>query len=285
MLRRLTLVTLVLAPAAAAALALAHPVAAQAAPAHHPLVAQDQGGNGEDCSIAISMAPMSPSMTYVPGQATYKMSGFADCMSTSAQAMHGTFTGAGSGMVGCSGALREATLNFVWNDGKTSTEHLQFGEFLYGGGAFGSVNNGEFNGSSVGMALERRGGGGELLCVTGLPSYGMAGEMAILGSGGGSGGGGGGGNGGGDNGGAGNGSPSSGNGASAGGAAGAVSAAAVPPGTGSGIVKASASTPTTGTSVSPAIPATGVGAVGLVTGISLLGLGAAVLTRSVLASR
>lgn len=282
MVRRLTLVTLVLAPAAAVALALPHPVAAQVAPAHRSLVAQDQGGNGEDCSIAISMAPMTPSMTYVPGQATYKMSGFADCMSTSAQAMHGTFTGAGSGMVGCSGALREATLNFVWNDGKTSTEHLQFGEFLYGGGAFGSVTNGEFNGSSVGMALERRGGGGELLCVTGLPSYGMAGEMAILGSGSGAGGGGGGGNGGGDNGntGAGN----AGNGSAAGSGGGAVrAAAAVPPGT--GVVKASASTPTTGTSVSPAIPATGVGAMGLVMGISLLGLGAAVATRSLLATR
>jgi hypothetical protein len=235
------------------------------------------------------MSPVAPGVSYVPGQATYKMSGFTDCMSTDAQLTHGTFTGTGSGIVGCIGGFREATLNFVWNNGQTSTEHLQFGEFLYGGGAFGSVTSGGFNGSMVGMALERRSGGGEVRCVTGLPSYGMAGEMGIMGSGGG--GSGGGGNGGGDNGGNGNGNAGGSGGSANGGAstgsnggAGAVSAAAaVPPGT--GVVKARASTPTTGTSVSPAIPATGVGAVGLVMGIGLLGLGAAVVTRSFLANR
>jgi hypothetical protein len=272
MLRRLTLATLVLAPAAAAALALPHPVAAQ-------------DGGAAECTIAISMSPVAPGVSYVPGQATYKMSGFTDCASSDAQITHGTFTGTGSGIVGCSGGFRDATLTFTWNTGQTSVEHLQFGEFLYGGGAFGSVTSGEFNGSSVGMALERRSGGGEVRCVTGLPSYGMAGEMGILGSGPG----GGGGNGGGDNGGAGNGgaangSPSSGSGASAGSAGGAVSAAAaVPPGT--GVVKASASSPATGTTVSPAIPATGMGSVGLLTGVGLLGLGAALLTRTLLANR
>jgi len=228
------------------------------------------------------MDPVTPDVSYVPGQATYKMSGFADCLSTDAPVTHGTFTGTGSGIVGCIGGFRDATLNFLWNTGQKSTEHLQFGEFLYGGGAFGAVTSGEFNGSSVGMALERRSGGGELRCVTGVPSYGMAGEMGIFGSAGGPGGGGGGGNGGGgDNGGAANGSPSSGSGASAGGAGGAVNAAAAVP-LGTGVVKASASTPATGTSVSPSIPATGVGMVGLVTGISLLSLGATLLTRSLL---
>ena len=199
------------------------------------------------------MSPVAPGVSYVPGQATYKMSGFTDCASTNAQITHGTFTGTGSGIVGCIGGFRDATLNFVWNTGQTSTEHLQFGEFLYGGGAFGSVTGGEFNGSSVGMALERRSGGGEVRCVTGLPSYGMAGEMGILGSGPG-GGSGGGGNGGGDNGNSGNGNSgtgsngSSGGGSGAGGGAiGAVNAAAaIPPATGA--VKASASTPATGTS-------------------------------------
>jgi hypothetical protein len=270
MIRRLTLATLVLAPAGAAALAFPHPVAAQ-------------DGGAAECTIAISMSPVAPGVSYVPGQATYKMSGFTDCASTNAQITHGTFTGTGSGIVGCIGGFRDATLTFTWNTGQTSVEHLQFGEFLYGGGAFGSVTSGEFNGSSVAMALERRSGGGEVRCVTGLQSYGMAGEMGIAGSGPGAGGGG---NGGGDNGNTGNGNSGTGsNGGSASGGAGAVSAAAgIPPASG-GVVKASASTPTTGTSLSPAIPATGVGGVGLMIGLGLLGLGAAVATRSLLTSR
>ncbi|HEX3605993.1 MAG TPA: hypothetical protein VH134_08735 [Candidatus Dormibacteraeota bacterium] len=174
--RRLTLATLVIAPSITAALAL---------PYHAAAAVQDQGGGGAaECTIAISMSPVAPGASYVPGQATYNMSGFTDCMSTDAQLTHGTFTGTGSGIVGCIGGFRAATLTITWNTGQTSTEHLQFGEALYGGGAEGSVTGGEFAGNMVGMALERRSGGGEARCLTGLQSYGMAGEMGIFGSGG-----------------------------------------------------------------------------------------------------
>ncbi len=256
----LTLAALVLAPAAAAA--LVSPVPASAA-------THDQSGGGEDCSIALSVSPITPAMSYAPGQATYRMSGFTDCGSTGAQTLHGTITGTGSGIVGCSGGLRDAALTIAWANGLTSVEHLQFGEFLYGAGAFGSVAGGYLNGSSVGMALARRAGGAEALCVTGITSYGMAGEMAIAGFGGGAGGGGSAGNGG-DNGGTAAGNP----GAGSGGAAGA---AGVPPAT--GVVRASASAPATGAGLSPAIPATGIGAAALLAGVGLVGFGAALLTQ------
>ena len=263
--RRLTLATLVLAPTAAAALAMPH---------HAAAATHDQGGGGAECTIAISMSPVTPGVSYVPGQASYRMSGFTDCMSTDAQLTHGTFTGTGSGIVGCIGGFRDGTITISWNNGQTSVEHLQFGEFLYGGGAEGSVVSGEFAGDMVGMALERRSGGGEVRCVPGLQSYGMAGEMGILGSGGGSGGGGGG-NGGGDNANSGSNSGNAGGNGTTG--PGTASAAALTPATGA--VKASASVPTTGTTLSPSIPATGAGAAGIVGGIGLLGLGAGLLTR------
>jgi hypothetical protein len=136
---------------------------------------------GAECTIAISMNPVTPDVSYVPAQATYNMSGFTDCISTDSQVTHGTFTGTGSGVVGCIGGLRDGTINITWNNGKMSVEHLQFAEFLYGGSAAGSVVSGEFAGDMVGMALERRTGGGEVRCVPGLQSYGMAGEMGILG--------------------------------------------------------------------------------------------------------
>jgi hypothetical protein len=266
--RRLTLATLVLAPTALAALAMPH---------HAAAATHDQGGGAAECTIAISMSPVAPGVSYVPGQASYRMSGFTDCMSTDAQLTHGTFTGTGSGIVGCIGGFRDGTITISWNNGQTSVEHLQFGEFLYGGGAEGSVVSGEFAGDMVGMALERRSGGGEVRCVPGLQSYGMAGEMGILGSGGGSGSGGGngGGSGSGDNANSGSNSGNAGGNGTTGPAR--ASAAALTPATGA--VKASASVPTTGTTLSPSIPATGAGAAGIVGGVGLLGLGAGLLTR------
>jgi hypothetical protein len=163
---------LVLAAVAAPALALVS--------APHAVAADSAGpGSGADCSFAGSIAP-TPGVTYAPGQVVYTMQGAVDCQSIESGASHGTVTGKANGTRSCFGGLSDATMAIAWDNGRSSTLHVTFGDLAYGRGGYGAVDTGEFRGDSVAVALEQRTGGGEVKCAVGrVSSYEFGGEMTI----------------------------------------------------------------------------------------------------------
>ncbi|MEW6476406.1 MAG: hypothetical protein AB1679_29440 [Actinomycetota bacterium] len=129
------------------------------------------------CSIAGSVAP-TPGVAYAPQEGKYDLKGTMDC--TSDNPSHGEVTGTGTGTVGCLGGSSTATLTVAWEGGKTSTMKVQIGDFTYGTGGHGTVEDGEFKGSHVMLGWGRQAAGAEMRCATGgVKSYQFAGGLGI----------------------------------------------------------------------------------------------------------
>ncbi len=101
------------------------------------------------CTIAGSIAP-TPGLTYESKPTTYELDGTMDC--TSDAPSHGTVTGTGKGMTGCFAGSSTALLKVAWDNGTVSTISAQLGEFGYGTGGHGMVDEGTFHGSGVSWA-------------------------------------------------------------------------------------------------------------------------------------
>lgn len=127
------------------------------------------------CSIAGSVTP-APGVAYAPQSGTYQLQGTLDC----ADAGHGTMTGTGTGTIGCSGGQSTATMTIAWDGGKTSTIKAQLGDFTYGTGGMGTVDDGSYKGDHVGLGWGRYSAAGEMRCATGnVKSYEFAGGIMI----------------------------------------------------------------------------------------------------------
>lgn len=139
--------------------------------APHANAAEDQ----TICSIAGSVAP-APGVAYAPQSGTYQLQGTMDC----ADAGHGTMTGTGTGTIGCFGGESTATLTVAWDGNKTSTMKVQLGDFTYGTGGFGTVDDGLFKGGRVWLGWGRYAAAAEMRCATGaVKSYEFAGGVMI----------------------------------------------------------------------------------------------------------
>jgi hypothetical protein len=127
------------------------------------------------CSIAGSVAP-APGAGYAPQSGTFELKGTMDCSSETPS--HGTLTGTGTGTIGCLGGSSTALLTVAWDGGQTSTMKVQLGDFLYGTGGYGSVDNGAFSGGSVMLGWGRAAAMAEMRCVSGtVKSYEFAGGV------------------------------------------------------------------------------------------------------------
>lgn len=141
----------------------------------HPASAQE--GGGTYCTIAGSVTP-TPGVKYTPQEGTYELSGTMDC--SSSDPSHADVTGTGTGTIGCLGGSSEAVLTVAWDNDETSIMQVQVGEFAYGTGGYGTVEEGEFGGAHVGLGWGREAAGAEMRCgTTGVSSYQFAGGVMI----------------------------------------------------------------------------------------------------------
>lgn len=142
-----------------------------------PRAPSGEGDTPTFCTIAGSVAP-TPGIGYVPSAGTYELAGTMDCTSESPR--HGEMKGTGTGTLGCSGGTSTALLNVAWDNGKTSTMKVQFRDFADGTGGYGTVDEGEFAGSQVGLGWGGEAAGAEARCVAGqVKSYEFAGGVMI----------------------------------------------------------------------------------------------------------
>jgi len=137
----------------------------------------DAADNHAGCTVAGVVGP-TPGVAYAPQAGTYDIKGYIDCMSDGAN--HGTLVGTGTGTIGCLGGYSTAALKILWEGDKTSTLTLQLGDFTYGTGGGGTVDDGEYKGSHVMVGWGRYSAGAEMRCGTGgVKSYEFAGGMMI----------------------------------------------------------------------------------------------------------
>lgn len=129
------------------------------------------------CTIAGAVRP-SPGVGYASQSGTYELKGTMDC--TSSVPSHGEVTGTGTGTIGCLVGSSTATLMVAWEGDKTSTIKVQIGDFTYGTGGYGTVDDGEFKGAHVMLGWGREAAGAEMRCATGgVKSYQFAGGLMI----------------------------------------------------------------------------------------------------------
>jgi hypothetical protein len=127
------------------------------------------------CSIAGTVAS-TPGVGYTPRSGTYEVKGTLDCESGGQK--HGEMTGTGTGTIGCIGGSSTAALRVDWGESKFSAMKVQLGDFTYGTGGYGTVEDGEFKGSHVLLGWGREAAGAELQCATGgVKSYQIAGGV------------------------------------------------------------------------------------------------------------
>ncbi|HYH50259.1 MAG TPA: hypothetical protein VEG38_12005 [Acidimicrobiia bacterium] len=127
------------------------------------------------CTLAGSIAP-DPGITYESKPTTYQFTGTMDC--TADEPAHGTVTGTGKGTTGCFGGTSTALLKVAWDNGTESTINAQLGEFTYGTGGHGMVEEGTFEGSGVYLGWGRHAARAEERCANGqVKSYQYAGYM------------------------------------------------------------------------------------------------------------
>ncbi|HEV8627566.1 MAG TPA: hypothetical protein VG034_24270 [Acidimicrobiia bacterium] len=127
------------------------------------------------CTLAGSIAP-DPGITYESKPTTYRLNGTMDC--TADEPAHGTVTGTGKGTTGCFGGSSTALLKVAWDNGTVSTVNAQLGEFMYGTGGHGMVDEGTFKGSHVYLGWGRHAAGAEERCARSeVKSYEFAGYM------------------------------------------------------------------------------------------------------------
>jgi len=145
-----------------------------------PLVIVPHAGAADDhalCSIAGSVAP-TPGVGYAPQSGTFALKGTLDC--TSDSPAHGDMTGTGTGTIGCLGGSSTATLTVAWDGGQTSTMKVQLGDFTYGTGGYGTVDDGAFKTSHVMLGWGREAAAAEMRCVSGgVKSYEFAGGIGL----------------------------------------------------------------------------------------------------------
>jgi hypothetical protein len=127
------------------------------------------------CTLAGSIAP-DPGITYDSKPTTYQLNGTMDC--TADEPAHGTVTGTGKGTTGCFGGSSTALLKVAWDNGTASTINVQLGEFTYGTGGHGMVDEGTFEGRHVYLGWGRHAARAEERCADrGVKSYEYAGYM------------------------------------------------------------------------------------------------------------
>jgi hypothetical protein len=137
--------------------------------------AESAGPWGSYCTIAGSIAP-TPGITVDSKPTTYQLNGTMDC--TADEPTHGTVTGTGKGTTGCFGGSSTALLDVAWDNGTVSTISAQLGDFTYGTGGHGTVDEGTFHGSHVHMGWGRGAARAEERCVNSqVKSYEFAGGM------------------------------------------------------------------------------------------------------------
>ena len=135
----------------------------------------EAAGSSALCSVAGTVAS-TPGLGYAPQSGTYEVKGTLDCQSEGHK--HGEMTGTGTGTIGCIGGNSTAALRIDWGGGKTSAVKVQLGDFTYGTGGYGMVEDGELKGSHVGVGWGREGAGAEMQCAAGgVKSYQIAGGM------------------------------------------------------------------------------------------------------------
>jgi len=108
---------------------------------------------GSYCTIAGSIAP-TPGISYEAKATTYQLNGTMDC--TSEEPSHGAVTGTGTGTTGCFGGSSAAVLKIAWDNGTVSTVNAQLGDFMYGTGGQGMVDEGTFEGDHVYLGWGRQ---------------------------------------------------------------------------------------------------------------------------------
>jgi hypothetical protein len=129
------------------------------------------------CTIAGGVG-QKPGVAYAPQSGTYEIQGVMDC--TSSTPAHGVVNGTGTGTIGCLGGSSTAVLNVAWDGGQASTMNVQLGDFTYGTGGYGTVDDGIFKGSRVAVSWAREAAGAEMRCATGgVKSYEFAGGVAF----------------------------------------------------------------------------------------------------------
>jgi hypothetical protein len=127
------------------------------------------------CDLAGSIAP-DPGLSYESKPTTYQLNGTMDC--TADQPTHGTVTGTGKGTTGCFGGTSSALLKVAWDNGTVSTINVQLGEFMYGTGGHGMVEEGAFKDLGVYMGWGRHAARAEERCANAqVKSYEIAGYM------------------------------------------------------------------------------------------------------------
>lgn len=137
----------------------------------------EAAGSPTLCSIAGAVTP-TPGVSYAPQEGKWELKGTMDC--TSSTPTHGDVTGTGTGMVGCLGGQSVGTLTVAWDGDKTSVMKVQFGDFTYGTGGHGTVDDGEFKGAHVWLGWGREAAGAEMRCATGgVKRYQFAGGLGI----------------------------------------------------------------------------------------------------------
>jgi hypothetical protein len=130
---------------------------------------------GSYCTLAGSIAS-APGLTYEAKPTTYQLSGTMDC--TADEPAHGTVTGTGKGTTGCFAGSSTALLKVAWDNGTVSTINAQLGEFTYGTGGHGMVDEGTFEGSHVYLGWGRQAARAEERCANSqVKSYEIAGYM------------------------------------------------------------------------------------------------------------
>lgn len=130
---------------------------------------------GSYCTMAGSIAP-TPGLTYESRPTTYQLNGTLDC--TADEPAHGTVTGTGKGTTGCFAGSSTALLKVAWDNGTVSTVNAELGEFTYGSGGHGMVDNGTFEGDHVYLGWGRQAARAEERCASSqVKSYEIAGYM------------------------------------------------------------------------------------------------------------
>ena len=127
------------------------------------------------CTMAGSIAP-TPGLTYEARPTTYRLQGTMDC--TADEPAHGIVTGTGKGTTGCFAGSSTALLKVAWDNGTASTISAQLGEFTYGTGGHGMVDEGTFEGDHVYLGWGRNAARAEERCASGqVKSYEIAGYL------------------------------------------------------------------------------------------------------------
>src|SRR5262249_51652821 len=117
-----------------------------------------------------------PGVTYEAKDTTYQLNGTMDC--TADEPAHGTLTGTGQGTTGCFAGASQALLKIAWDNGTTSTVKAQLGDFAYGTGGHGMVDEGTFKGDHVHFGWGREAARAEERCANSqVKSYEFAGGM------------------------------------------------------------------------------------------------------------